>query len=730
MRRSTALLLFFLIMVGISTWYFIEHWRSSQEIETTLQALQQRLAAGDLAAAQQYLVNHKEPTHPTFSSLSVLAEAGAIRWQPTVQTGWLAPFGRTRATMPLTLPGNQTESLSFRLSKTAQGWKVSGLPKVLAHPAALLTRISDREGRLLIDGQEMMVGLIPQDRPQVGFAVVLNDRLRHFEPAVVTPLAKLLRVVPGKVLETEGEALRPLASNAALYNLANPARPPMLSRLIPGSEGLAAVIWQSKVYGVVQLQPWSPEKVRVVLGTTDFRGLEHQEVKASSALGLDIVDPLGKTSGRLPSGAVATFRRQGEGIAAFDASGKELVRSSTRLIVRPTGTASSVLVPRVTIASISRGTGAGFAPSYRGQLEVAPTSAGAGLNLINELPLNEYLYSVVPSEMPISFGLEALKVQALAARAYAVSGILGSGYAAYGAHVDDSVSSQVYNNVPEQAISTQAVNDTGALIPTYQGQVVDARFFSTSSGYTASAHEVWSAGDQFPGPVVPYLVAKPQAPAIGILANDAAMANFLSSRDISAPDADSPFFRWAIAMTREELEASIRANLVDRQKAQPMFVLTRDAQGAFVSQTITGADPIGTLQDIKVAQRAEGGNIMALDLIGSKGTYRIIKEYNIRFTVRPVQYLSGRSGVALKLQDGSVRENYSILPSAFAVFDLERDGTGAIQRVTIRGGGNGHGAGMSQYGAAGLAKRGMSFEQIIQHYYPGSKVEELSAVFK
>lgn len=727
MRRSTALILFFLIMVGLSTWYFIEHWRSGEAISTVMQGFQQRLATGDLIAAQQYLINDRAMTDPTLSSLAVLAEAGTVRWQPTVQVGWLAPLGRTRATMALTLPGTYTERISFNLLKTSQGWRISNLPEVLAHPAALLTRTSDREGRLLIYGQEIAVSLIPTDRPQIGFAFVLNERLRHFEPAVTTPIAKLLRVVPGKLIETEGEAVRPLAPRATLYSLVDPLRPTVIPRLILGSEGLGAIIWQSKVYGVVQMQPWVPETIRVVLNTTDFKGIEHQEVKFSSTNGLDIVD-VGRVSSRLPIGATATIRRAGDGVAAYDASGRELVRSSTRLFVRPINATAST--PRITVSSLSRGTGSGFTPSYRGHIEVAPAASGAGLNLVNELPLNQYLYSVVPSEMPISFGLEALKVQALAARAYAVSGILGGGYAAYGAHVDDSVSSQVYNNVPEQTVSSRAVDETGTLVPVYQGQVVDARFFSTSSGYTANAHEVWSDGNQFPGKVVPYLKAVAQARAIGILANDAAMSVFLNSRDLNAPDADSPFFRWSVTMTREELEASIRANLTARQTAQTAFVLTKDAQGAFVSQTIIGADPIGTLQDIKVTQRAEGGNIMALDLVGSKGTYRIIKEYNIRFTLRPVQYLSGRAGVGLKLQDGTVRENYSILPSAFAVFDIQRDSAGTVQSVTIRGGGNGHGAGMSQYGAAGLAKQGLSFERIIQHYYPGSTVQGLQTLFK
>lgn len=111
---------------------------------------------------------------------------------------------------------------------------------------------------------------------------------------------------------------------------------------------------------------------------------------------------------------------------------------------------------------------------YKGVLEVARSKDM--LTLVNEIGLEEYLYSVVPSEMPVRFGLEALKVQAVAARAYAARAILASKYRAYGAHLDDSTSSQVYNNISEQDISTHAVNDTAGIVPVYEDQIVDTRF--------------------------------------------------------------------------------------------------------------------------------------------------------------------------------------------------------------------------------------------------------------
>jgi len=115
-------------------------------------------------------------------------------------------------------------------------------------------------------------------------------------------------------------------------------------------------------------------------------------------------------------------------------------------------------------------------PKYRGILTIIPR--GSSLRVINTIDIEKYLLQVVASEMPRSFGVEALKVQAVAARTYAVSDILKGKYAKDGFHIKDTVESQVYNK-------------TAGEIMTYDGMPIDAKYFSTSSGFTSHASNVW-----------------------------------------------------------------------------------------------------------------------------------------------------------------------------------------------------------------------------------------------
>ena len=164
--------------------------------------------------------------------------------------------------------------------------------------------------------------------------------------------------------------------------------------------------------------------------------------------------------------------------------------------------------------------------------------------------------------MPIKFGLESLKVQAIAARSYAVRSLKSRGYASLGAHVDDSTSSQMYNNIQEQPIAIQAVDETRGLVPVFEGEIIDARFFSTSCGYTANFHETWSVDNVFPSTEIPYLTAQPQfegdAPS---LYNEENFRAFINQKNLQGYDRYSPFFRWTFTMKREQLEAVLQQNL-------------------------------------------------------------------------------------------------------------------------------------------------------------------------
>jgi len=129
---------------------------------------------------------------------------------------------------------------------------------------------------------------------------------------------------------------------------------------------------------------------------------------------------------------------------------------------------------------------------FRGVLRVIHLSGG--FMVVNQLPLESYLYGVVPREMPASWPLTALEAQAVAARSYAVATRNSGGLF----DVYCTAYSQVYNGVGvgqvgEVASSNRAVDLTKGVVATYAGKVITAYFFSTSGGYTENIENVWPA---------------------------------------------------------------------------------------------------------------------------------------------------------------------------------------------------------------------------------------------
>lgn len=147
---------------------------------------------------------------------------------------------------------------------------------------------------------------------------------------------------------------------------------------------------------------------------------------------------------------------------------------------------------KVIVTSLRRGHRKTMYPVYRGTLEIklSKTNPNA-LRVINEVKMEDYLLQVLPSEMPESFGLEALKAQAVAARTYALNDYFNSRFKKEGFHVIDDTRSQMYNNVDENPDSTKAIKQTYGEVMLYNGKPIDAKYYSTSSGYGASAHNIW-----------------------------------------------------------------------------------------------------------------------------------------------------------------------------------------------------------------------------------------------
>ncbi len=129
---------------------------------------------------------------------------------------------------------------------------------------------------------------------------------------------------------------------------------------------------------------------------------------------------------------------------------------------------------------------------YRGDFII--NNMGTGLTLINNVPLEEYLKGVVPSEMPSKWNEEALKAQAIAARSYAVATRNAGKHASQGFDLVDTTADQVYGGASAEKLSTsKAVNDTKGIVLVQDKKVLPTYYHASSGGQT----KVWNSGSSF-----------------------------------------------------------------------------------------------------------------------------------------------------------------------------------------------------------------------------------------
>ena len=323
---------------------------------------------------------------------------------------------------------------------------------------------------------------------------------------------------------------------------------------------------------------------------------------------------------------------------------------------------------------------------YHGVFEVVQNPEHTGFYLVNLVEIQEYLKGVVPNEMPIRFGLEALKAQTVAARNY----VLTPRTQAYEEfNVVDSVSSQVYFGANTEAdLATQAVMETDGIVALHDNELILSLYSSTAGGYTESYAYAFSdpATKAFPSISKPYLVAVPDKEHFEPLDDEEKAKEFYMSK-VPSFDIDSPYYRWSKEWAVGELENVLKKTLVAQSKT------------GFISPVFKDTDELGRIKDIKVMKRGKSGKVIELDLMTTKGCYRISKELVIRRVFQ--------------------KDNIS-LPSANVVFEKTVDSEGNVTDITAYGGGFGHGVGMSQYGAGYMAtKLNQPYYNILRHYYTG-----------
>lgn len=334
---------------------------------------------------------------------------------------------------------------------------------------------------------------------------------------------------------------------------------------------------------------------------------------------------------------------------------------------------------------------------YSGHMEVRKYEKG--LCVVNEVPFETYLYSVVPSEMPSNYEPEALKAQAVCARSYAYMQVMRSDLAAYGAHINDSTSYQVYNNVAKTEASIQAVNETAGKVMLYGGNVIEAYYFSTSMGYTDTV-EIWNVSDEETYGYLKKACLNWQE-YTGDLSQEEDFKAYLQT-DISGCDSDIKFYRWQIKADYAKQTDTIKEILKSRRSAVKKNIIYYEKDGVTETDSMEG---FGSLVSLNVAKRSVSGSILTLMVQFENGSAAVKSEYNIRKVL-------GSGAEQITYKDGSTSENVTLLPSAFCTVERLGDGT-----YLLCGGGYGHGLGMSQNGANGLAKNGYTYEDILNYFY-------------
>lgn len=335
------------------------------------------------------------------------------------------------------------------------------------------------------------------------------------------------------------------------------------------------------------------------------------------------------------------------------------------------------------------------------------------LTVINRVPVEAYVTSVIASEMSATAHPELLQAHAIISRSWLLAQLAPWKTARASAgqlqtateivrwydrenHRDFDICAddhcQRYQGVTKVTAPHvyEAIQATRGMVLAYAGELCDARFSKSCGGFTELFSTAWEDAD------VPYLQAfydGEDLPADGRLplsdeANAATWIRRSPPAFCNAPDptiltkilpnfdqATTDFFRWAVTLEQVELQAMLERKL---------------------------GLSFGSIHALEPVERGASGRLKRLRIVGEERTLVIGKELEIRRALSPSHLYSS----AFVIEPGAVQN-------------------GVPARFTLRGAGWGHGVGLCQIGAALMAEQGYSAAQILQHYYRGTQLFEL-----
>ena len=352
--------------------------------------------------------------------------------------------------------------------------------------------------------------------------------------------------------------------------------------------------------------------------------------------------------------------------------------------------------------------------SFRGALKLIVEHGK--LTTVNILSVEDYLLSVISSEMSATASLELLKAHAVISRSWLLAQIdknkkLAQSSETYSAieqsddeyirwydredHVNFDVCAddhcQRYQGITRESTPTvrQAIDATWGQVLMYDGELCDARFSKCCGGVYEEFENCWEPKHY------DYLVAKRDGedendfPDLTkeanaeewILTKPKAFCNTTDAKILSQvlnnyDQETQDFYRWTVEYTQQEL-----AELVKNR---------------------SGLD-YGRIRDLQPVARGTSGRLYKLKIVGEKLTRVIGKELEIRRTLSPSHLYS----------------------SAFIVERHDVDGEGYPAKFVLRGAGWGHGVGLCQIGAAVMGEQGYDYKEILLHYFINAQITTL-----
>jgi len=319
---------------------------------------------------------------------------------------------------------------------------------------------------------------------------------------------------------------------------------------------------------------------------------------------------------------------------------------------------------------------------------------------INELPVENYLTSVISSEMNATSSPEFLKAHAVISRSWLLAQMekrkqLKDGTNSFFSFIkkDDELirwydredhsifdvcaddHCQRYQGITKATNNhvAEAVRDTRGQILMFGDEICDARFSKCCGGVTEEFQYCWEDTPK------PYLVSVPDTadaanPAAEPFCNthdERILKQVLNDYDQETPD----FYRWEVSYTQEQLSALVS------EKLKMDF---------------------GKILDLIPLERGKSGRISKLRIVGTDKEFTIGKELEIRRALSESHLYSS---------------NFEV--------ETERNASGEPVRITLKGAGWGHGVGLCQIGAAVMGERGYHYNEILLHYYRGAEIKRI-----